>query len=394
MVETDGVPVRAILHVGAPKCGSSALQTALSAQPRLVDAAGRRHLYTAARQEATRLVPVHGRRLAAMARHSVHGYACWPNVARQDDPAAYWSAVGGALSGTVRRGAVPVLSSEGWIAHAAAATELVARAGLEVLDVAAYVRPPLEWLNASYWQWMIWTTGRLNGHQVERWAAQARFQPGLQLAAWATTPRVRLHVASARQDVVADFAARYRLPLQAVGKVNGTPPPALTGFFLRNRRFRPSGHDSAVEFVVQRWCRFPPGPRLWAFLPRFAAEAWPRLMEDTARMMEALPPETAERLLAEPGWTSLEPYRPQLNTGIPRLDEPEALAGLYDAVAEGTAEAERAVRRRPEAGVSKPAASAPVEVWDAAIAHHLDRLLEADRRWRRRGTLRRLIGLS
>ena len=46
---SHGAPVRAILHVGAPKCGSSALQTALSAHPALTGADGRRHVYLAAR---------------------------------------------------------------------------------------------------------------------------------------------------------------------------------------------------------------------------------------------------------------------------------------------------------------------------------------------------------
>ena len=36
-------------------------------------------------------------------------------------------------------------------------------------------------------------------------------------------------------------------------------------------------------------------------------------------------------------------------------------------------------------------AATPIEIWDAAVASHLEALLDADRRWRRRNMARRLI---
>ena len=385
-------PVQAILHVGAPKCGSSALQQALSVSPDLIGADGQRHVYQAARMTKAGPVPVQGRRLGAMVRHSVHGYATWPNVTRQDDPVAYWQIVAKGVADVRHQGHVPILSSEGWIAHAAAAAGLRQAAGLDLLDVIAFLRPPLDWLNAAYWQWGIWPIGVLHNPHTERWIKRVRYDPASQVVDWTRVPGVRLSVDSARSDVVAGFARRYGLPLEAGGTVNSAPPPALTGFLLRNRRYRPTAHDSATEFVVQRWCRFAPTDKLWAFPPRFATEAWPRLQEDVARMMEALPPTTAERLLAEPGWTTLDPYWARLKAGPTRLDAPEGLAALYDGMAAGADKATRAARLKGGSAVGKPAASAAPEVWDAAIAAHLDQLLAADLRWRRRGVIRRLIG--
>lgn len=380
--------VQAIVHAGAPKCGSSALQRALSAQPVTTGADGRVYPYLAGRLTQDGLAAVQGRRLAAMTRHSVHGYLSWPNVARQEDPAAYWARVGAAAGAQARRGQVPILSSEGWIEQARAAGPLARAAGLDLLDVMIFVRPPLDWLNAVYWQWAIWKMGAFENRRTLRWLRQARYALGGHVVAWAGAPQVRLTVETAQRDVVAGFAGHYGLPLRAEGKVNPAPPPALTGFLLRNRRFRPTAHDSAVEFVVQRWCRFAPSDKLWAFLPRFAQDIWPRLQEDQDRMMQVLPPRTAERLLAEPGWTSLDPYWARLRAGPTRLDDPAALAALYDGIAEGA-------RAAGALGVSraKPRAAAPVEDWDAVIAADLDRLLAADLRWRRRGALRRMIGV-
>lgn len=389
------IPARAILHVGAPKCGSSALQRALSAHPVMTGTDGRPYRYLAARLSGGRIAPVQGRRLCAMAGCSVHGYAAWPNITRDDDPDAYWPAVAGAMAGALRHGRVPILSSEGWIAHASAAPVLLRDTGLEVLDVAAYVRPPLDWLNAAWWQWVVWHMGRFRLPEVERWLTRVRFDPALQLAGWAAAPGVRLRVESAGGDVVGRFAQCYGLPLAAGGRVNAAPPAALTGFLLRNRRFRPTAHDSATEFVVQRWCRFAPGVRLWAFQPRFATAVWPRLRQEAQVLLDALPPEMAARLSAEPGWSSLDPYWARLKAGPTRLDDTEALADLYDGIAAGVLTASRAARWHADPGPAKPTTTAPIETWDTAIAGQLDRLLEADVRWRRpRGyrAIRLLLG--
>lgn len=388
----DAGPVQAVLHVGAPKCGSSALQRALSLQPELTGACGRRFAYIAARASGGHFRPVTGAGLSAMARRSVHGYANWPNQAPGADPDRYWGDLAQGLRAQHRRGVVPVLSSEGWISHAGAAAGLIRAAGLERVAAQAFVRPPLDWLNAAYWQWAIWTIGLYHPRQTQRWLERARFDPGPQLAAWARVPGVSLHVDSARGDVVAGFAARYGLPLTAGAKVNVAPPPALTGFFLRHRRFRPTAHDSAVEFVVQRWCRFPPGDKLWAFLPRFVNEVWPRLQEDAARLLDALPPDVAQRLSAEPGWTSVAPYGPRMKAGPTDLDSPEGLAALCAGLDDGLARVAGALRRAAPPPGPVPGAAAALEDWDRAIAARLDALIKADRRWRRGGGIRGLIG--
>ena len=395
--KAGGVPVQAVLHVGGPKCGSSALQRALSLSPILSGGDGRPYRYQAGRLAGGRLVPVEGRLLATMTHRSVHGYLSWPNVTRQEDPAPYWQSVAAAISAAKRRGQVPILSSEGWIAHAPAAEGVMVQAGLDVLDVVAFVRPPLDWLNAAYWQWIVWGVPSYSMHQhirrIDLWLSRSRYEMGSQLAAWAAVPGVRLRVDSAAKDVVASFARGSGVSLQAGEWVNPAPPAALTGFVLRNRRFRSSPHDSTLDFVVQRWCCFPKGEKLWAFLPVHAREVWPRLMEEAERLLEVLPPETAEQLLAEPGWRTLDPYWKRLKAGPTRLDDLSALSDLYDGIAAGVQKACSAVRWRPETQDDKPSARSEVESWDAAIARQLDVLLEADARWRRYAALRlRVLG--
>lgn len=372
-------PPRAILHIGAPKCGSSALQMALSASPELRGADGRRYAYLASHGRAV----LRGGALSRAARGAAHGYANWANMARGADADAWWRRLEAAMRGSAARGVVPILSSEGWIERGRAFGARPGLGGGAPVDAIAFVRPPLDWLNAAYWQWGVWHYGAFHNRNTEDWLHRARFRLGRQVAAWAAVPAIRLRVLPAGQDAVGGFARAYGLPLPPSGQVNGAVPPALIGFLLRNRRFRPSPHASAVEFVFNRWCLVPGTPRPWAFLPRFAEAAWPALQDEVSRLLNVLPEDEAGALLADPGWRSLGPYYARLRAGPVPLDAPADMAGLLAALSDGLRRVAGALRMRPPAPPQVPAARAPVADWDAAIAPVLAALVGLDRLWRR-----------
>ena len=72
-----------ILHIGAPKCGSSALQTVLSMTPDLQDRSGNAYRYTAVQTSLGAYEVRYGRALTRSAQSSSYGYATWPNFAPQ-----------------------------------------------------------------------------------------------------------------------------------------------------------------------------------------------------------------------------------------------------------------------------------------------------------------------
>ncbi|SEP09091.1 hypothetical protein SAMN04490248_12416 [Salinihabitans flavidus] len=371
--------ITCILHIGAPKCGSSALQSALSAQPDLSDETGQKYRYTVYRADVGQGRVLSGRSLRLAARTSPYGYASWPNIPGKETPGAFWAAMRRTVADGHRRGYVPILSNEGWIAHAEAFAAHFPDASERRIEVIAFVRPPLEWLNAAYWQWGVWS-----GLSFDVWLSRPaiRYRLGEQLEAWSRVPGVRLRVQTAKQDVTGAFAGQFGLALESGQAKNASAPPALIGFLLRNRRFRPTAHDSAVEFVFQRWCRVTTAHGLWGFKPRQVQRIRADLRADVDRLLAAVSPVDAEALLTDPRWYREAAYHDRITAPTPALDDPEALAELDAALRDGLEACAAAAGTALPALPSWPAASASLEEWDAVVARTLEALLDADRAYR------------
>lgn len=380
---------RLILHVGAPKCGSSALQTALTRQPDHRDAEGRRLRYVALNGSPRRLRPIYGDMVQRLGAASPYGYACWPNFGRQSDAAAILAALRRVLLAGEKGGWAPILSCEGWINHPEVLAGALAEWGHPPVEVVAFLRPPVAWTNASWWQWGIWTV-RDVGTWIDRQFLPYSFADNL--ARWAQIPNLRLRVRRSRPDVLGKFAALYGIDLKEAAPGNAAPPPSLTGFMLRNRRFRATPHDARAEFVFQRWCDAAPGERLWALNPDQVRSLRPVTRHSRDLLRELLAPEDLADVMADPRWTSETPYHDAIRSGASRLHAPEDLPALHAALAAGIDAAARAAGRMPAPLPDPLAPEAPVARWDPLLAEMFDRLLAQDARVRRWQSLRWPLG--
>lgn len=372
-------PPQLILHVGAPKCGSSALQAALSATPDLVDTEGRRLRYTMWRQAGGLDGVLHGRDLTLIAKASAYGYASWPNFPPGDVDAPVLAALDGLRQAGLRRGYVPTVSCEGWISRPRVFATQLARLGYPPVEVVAFLRPVVDWTNAAFWQWGIW-----NVRTLDQWLARGnmpyRFAHDLEL--WSQIPNVRLRIAPARPDVVARFAAWQGVTLPPAPGGNASSSPALVGVLLRHRRLRPNGHEAAVEFVVQRWCPPVPGRRPWAVLARHVQKLRPVAASTWATLQRLVPEADLAHFESDPRWVREQPYHPEVKAGISPLNDPEQLAGLHVSLESGLqrlAEAEGAPT--PDLPTC-PAPDAEIAEWDRGLVRMLDALVEGDARWR------------
>ncbi len=375
---------RCILHIGAPKCGSSALQTALTAAPDHKDSAGQRYRYVGTGTVEGRIYPLYGGVVRRLGRSSEFGYSCWPNLRASNLPLSghadpVWDALQRVMQNASQQGHVPMLSNEGWIGAAAAfGTHFLAEPGRRA-DVVAFVRPPLDWVNAAYWQWGVWT-----GYGFRDWLrlSKMRYALGAQLAQWAALDAVTLHVGPSGQDVVAGFGQRFGLNLTAGQAVNSAASPAFIGLQLRHRRFRRDGHDSAVEFVLQRWCGRYTARKPWAILPDDIADLQAESAADVGALLAVCAPGDAQALLQDPRWLSAEPYHRMAPPA--GLEDREGLAELHRALLDGVRAAHARARLKPPTLPPTPALSADVQTWDAALLPALEALIAADLTLRQR----------
>jgi len=370
-----------ILHVGAPKCGSTALQSALSATPDLTDAGGTSLRYTAWRQIGGRGTALYGRELSLMARASAYGYLSWPNFGPQTPVDAVFASLDRVRRKGLEAGHLPIASCEGWISRAALFAPVLARWGHPPVDVVAFVRPVIEWNNSAFWQWGIW-----NVPSLDAWLHRSNlpYSFGADLEAWAQIPNVRVRFAWVQPDAVAQFGQWYGVDVPRSETRNAASSPALVGVLLRHRRLRLNGHEAATEFVVQRWCPPVAGRKLWAVMPRHVHQ-WRAVTQTTLAALRRIASDPdMQAVCDDPRWCDEKRHHPEILSGISPLNDPDQLAGLHAALAVGLARVALALGQSVPALPPCPAPGAPLTDWDVALVAMLDLLLARDRSLRDR----------
>lgn len=296
--------VNAVLHIGAGKCGSSALQHALSLSPRLATVDGVfEYCAFGLRGKLLR-----GNTLSEAAQSSPFGYATCPTVPPLEHVAGFRRA-GRSLKDMLATGASPILSNEGWIysAEQFAGERLLEAMGLRP-RVVAFVRPPIEWLNSAWWQWGAWT-----GAPLDRWIRNAltRSDWHQHLRAWSEVGGVvSVGAIVLGNDVVGQFHADLGAkPPVSRARYNTALPEGLLRFFQRNRAFRPGPHDSSIEFILARHLGSPDTTAPWVMTPELCRFVMDRLSPGIEALKPFLSQEDARRLDEDPAWRDPDHYR-------------------------------------------------------------------------------------
>lgn len=369
-----------VLHIGAPKCGSTALQVALCTTPELRGHDGTEYRYAASWPRRTGRITTIGREVTRHARSEVYGYCTWSGLLPEADNTATLDALHAVLRKGRKGGYVPIVSEESWVEMPQVFARALAEWGYPEVTVVAFVRPVIEWVNAAYWQWGVWYSSNTNGDVWMDKHAPIWCQFGARLEAWAAIPNVKLVVRPQKPDVVTAFGAAVGLDLPPAERSNVTLAPALMGFLLRNRQYRKTANDGAIGLVVQRWC--PPvdaAKRLWIIKPRHLRGLRPCIEENRAAFERLMPPEQYAKMMADPKWSREAPYHAALLDGPSDLHNLADVPALYASLVAGVTAAGGRTQE-----MSAPDAGADLEAWDTALCGVCDALLDADLRVRRK----------
>ncbi len=368
-----------VIHIGAPKCGSSALQSALSIRPDLISENGTQFRYTATCFLGQRLAATRGRHLALLGAMSPFGYASWPSLGGEIPSPAVFRLLNNERRRGLQKGYVPIVSNEGWISKHHEFGRALAKWGNPNVEIVAYLRPPADWVNAAYWQWGVWHAGSLDTW-LQKGALPYTF--GNDLEAWSKIPGVRLCVARSKPDVLRRFYELYSVKLPNLKGQNVSSPPSLIGVLLRNKKLRPSGHRPEVEFVYQRWCPSVEENPLWAIQARHIHALRSVTASNLDALQRCLHAKQIEDVLQDHRWLQEKPYHRQIQTGVSNLQNRAMLRALYRSLLEGITKAAHFAKIARVDVPPLPNGHESLDTWDGVLVTMIQTLLKLDQKTR------------
>lgn len=287
------------LHVGAPKCGSSAIQTALTANPCLVDKDGNKVVYGAIKKGGEFYA---GRDVVA---NPVRGYlssTALKYILRFDPDHA--ASIAQSIAGYRQHHLV--MSQEKWLTAHADAAKVIELLGLTA-DVVIYVRPQPLVLNSGWWQWGAWDQKPLPkwisntlpqmlwAHHAEQWKAL----PGVRKVIVRPVPR----------DVVSDFLSVLNCPPLAGGetRANAGLPKEILRLYQRNPHLRPHKDASEIDFALSRALNLP-GSAPWVLRPEMVQGILEKSRQSNLALLGLMDEECREAVKSDPLWWDAEAY--------------------------------------------------------------------------------------
>lgn len=241
---------RVILHIGAGKCGSSALQEYLSQSIDLKDSKNNKAVYGVLRPDGTIITR---KEVSELALKSVFQYASSPNLKNIKGSDAAENSLKSLK--TIDADTL-ILSSEGWINDPEAAAERLNWLKPYDVEIVTYVRPPVLWLNSAWWQWGAWSNV-----DFDRWinSSESMTYWSVYLKRWESLPFInKTSVRLLPKNIVTDFLTLTDLhesstansKLETVSNVS--LPGSVLRVYQKYRELRPSPHESNIDFSLSR----------------------------------------------------------------------------------------------------------------------------------------------
>ena len=320
------VVTSAVLHIGAGKCGSSAIQTAFSRQPFLGSDRNGGVQYVVVGPDGSLRA---GDAMANSVEGTVEGY--FSSVSAKDLaalPSATLDRLARQMANVAGEGGRLVLSHEGWLNEYPVfqKSRLLHKLGLDC-EVVVYVRPPVEWLNSAWWQWGAWSGVPFNRwfrHHLERVCWHDR------LAHWFGMEHVgRVTLRVLPNDVVSDFCSVLNIPPIQSNRNNTSLPGSVLRLFQRHRELRPGPHDSAIDFVLSRHFGELGDSPPWVLGQKRVAQIMEETRESNLRLLDCLDEVSRIAMRDDPRWWDAKAFADRKRKpAMTQAPDPDALDQL------------------------------------------------------------------
>lgn len=318
---------RLILHIGAPKCGSTALQTALSNAAEFGTPLGEQFRYAVIDLRGSVHFGPSVRRRAAGSPSQSASSANAKAIGKMS--VVTRSALAFTLNRLLSKTSV-ILSAESWIQHARdfADADVLSKISAPI-EAIAYVRPQVDFLNAAWWQWGAWSNKPFDQWMGPRHFAMCRW--GELLEAWREAPNVkRVHVRLMADNVPGDFFNLIGCPPPENRIANRSLPGLALRFMQRHRHLRAGPHDSSMSFVLGRALEETSGGTPWVIPPELVERIVRSMTKNNHLLRAMLDHDSQQRMDADPRWWDASAYAgKQLESPDPipaRVEDAEQLA--------------------------------------------------------------------
>lgn len=286
---------RIVLHVGAGKTGSSALQTFLSTYAGTLVDGDLRYEYCSLEADGT--IWRHDR-VRSSARHSLMGYRASAQDLSSVDPSRFADNLRMFADG----GIVPVFSQENWLAQVTRGKIPHCLAAADEVDVVAYLRPQVEWFNSGWWQWWAWDDRIAKPEDVLDVWPGITMHWGHFLQAWSNLPTVtKVYARLAPRDIVGDFLRLLGISVEhQVTMVNQAMSERMSRLYRTLPGLRQS-FGPELDVVLAPYIN-DAGATPWVVEPRIVDRIISETRETNDLLLTFLDPVQREEMQADARW--------------------------------------------------------------------------------------------
>lgn len=242
------------IHVGMPKCGSSAIQSLLSNSDFYQE--NKNIIFVSIDKYGNLL---YGNKLFQQAKRSIFQYSSSVEISHlikldQDKIKDILKE----LEELFKNFETIIISNEGWGVKPYEVNQFF-ETNFSIrsfdINIIGFVRPQVEWFNSAWWQWGAWTDHSFD-YWLDRTINEASWFEHIDM--WNSFSWVdNAYFSLLNSNMISVFLSEIGAKFSKLSMIsNQSSPELLLRFFQLNREFRKDAHDSGKEFALNRWLNF------------------------------------------------------------------------------------------------------------------------------------------